>query len=344
VTFSDAARARLPKAYGEAKQNTGLHSGHDAVARRALGLRGTTEMSVKTQPWHLPYEEATVNTSGDSGFDPLGELLEFVFDGDCKRKYLAVLWTGAIDDSADRTQQEVIISAALIGKREEWEDLRVDWRRRLDQDEIPYFKSSHCLGLWGPFSKYRDVVKYPKPVGRKIADKIQDDLDQIIHRCGLKGVGAIIPVPLYKRFQSDPIYSGVCSKDPYHWAVQTVWMQCTTAMQELGRGNVITFAHDDGDNFPVLHKLYKDYKKKNKNTSKRLADFIPLDDKTHSSIQAADVAASVTHHYAVEWINDPSETKLQRLNKTMYRISIWDERFARLILDNELKLKAEETM
>ncbi|MFI5108735.1 MAG: hypothetical protein ACHP78_07810, partial [Terriglobales bacterium] len=220
-----------------------------------------------------------------------------------------------------------------------WEALRIAWRKRLDQDSIAYFKSSDCRHLRGQFFKYRGLAKYPPPLGRETADRIQADLDQIIHDCRLMGVGAIIPVPLYQRVQSDPRYSQVRTKDPYHWAVQTVWMQCAAGMKELGRGHVITFAHDDCQTFPSLHDLYKGYKQKNKKTTKLLAGFIPLEDKTNPPIQAADLAASVTHRYAVEWLNDPSGTKLKRLRATMYRMSIWDDEFARLVLDNELKRK-----
>jgi hypothetical protein len=31
------------------------------------------------------------------------------------------------------------------------------------------------------------------------------------------------------------------ASDPYHWAVQTVWMLCLNEMQALGEDNVIAF-------------------------------------------------------------------------------------------------------
>ncbi|MFZ3209913.1 MAG: hypothetical protein WA188_00220 [Terriglobales bacterium] len=245
-----------------------------------------------------------------------------------------------IDDSADRDREKVIISAALIGDKDRWQALRIAWRKRLDEDGLEYFKSSQCRHLRRQFFKYRDQQKYPPPLGREAADRVQADLDQIIHDCRLMGVGAIIPVPLYRRFQADPQYAGVCAHDPYEWAVQTVWMQCVQGMQELGRGHVVTFAHDDCSNFHLLDQLYKGYKQANRKSSRRLAGFSPLEDKTTPPIQAADVAASVTHRYAVEWIDDRSTTRLQRLMGTMYRISIWDDEFAKLVLDNEVKRRA----
>lgn len=244
-----------------------------------------------------------------------------------------------IDDSADRDRQKVVISAALIGDKDRWQTLQTAWRNRLNQDGIAYFRSSACRYLRGQFQKFRDPLKFPRPTGRETADRLQADLDRIIHACNLMGVAAIIPMPLYQKFKSDPRYSGVCAKDPYHWAVQTVWMQCTEVMSKLGRGNVIAFGHDDCAAFSVLHELYKSYKKKNRTAQKIFAGFRALDDKSNPSIQAADVAASVTHLYSVQWLENPTTITLQRLKESMYRISIWDEPFARKVLDNELRKK-----
>ncbi len=270
---------------------------------------------------------------------PIEELIDFIFEGKCEGKYLAVLWNATIDDSADRDREKVVISAALFGHRDDWQALRVAWRKRLDRDGIEYFRSSDCRNLRGQFFKYRDLEKFPKPLGRETANRMQADLDQIIHSLKLFGVGAIIPIPLCRKLQSDSRYSKVCAIDPYHWAVQTVWMQCTGAMRELGRGNIISFAHDEGDSFSTLYKLYQEYKAKNITAKKLFVGFTSLDDKTNPPIQAADVAASVTQRYAIEWLDDPSTAALERLKQSMYRISVWDETFAHLVLDNELRKK-----
>jgi hypothetical protein len=154
----------------------------------------------------------------------------------------------------------------------------------LKQDEIDYFKSSHCRHLRGQFFKYRDQQKYPPPTGRETADRVQADLDQIIRHSNVLGVSCIIPVPLYSRFENDPNYVAVSSKDAYHWAVQTVWMLCAEVMREMDRGNIVTLAHDNTVDFETLRQLYKGYKR----TSTTLAcwgDLIPRDDKTNPPIR-----------------------------------------------------------
>jgi hypothetical protein len=242
-----------------------------------------------------------------------------------------------IDDSADRNREKVVISGAALGDAARWSALRATWRERLARDGIEYFKSSHCRYLQGQFHKYRDEVKYPKPLGRDTADQIQNDLHGLLKQCRVITLGAVIPVPLYKQFQENPKYSRLDLRNPYHWAVQTVWMMCAKTMKKLGRGNVVTFAHDNGNDYPFLLELYKAFKKKNRHSAKVMHEFIPLNDKTNPPIQAADVAASVTHLHALEWIANPGPLTLKQLEGTMYWITVWNEEYATEVMDNELR-------
>jgi hypothetical protein len=265
---------------------------------------------------------------------PIEELLDFIEDG--QERCLAVLYHGMIDDSADRDRQKVVISGALIGDRNQWESLRVSWRKRLSLDDIAYFKSSECKNLRGEFFKYRSETNYPLPEGRQTADRMRNDLDAIIRECKLVGVACIIPMPLWRKLQADSLYAPLVAKDPYHWAVQTVWTLSAHTMKALGRGNIVTFAHDDCDHFHILHALYKGYKERNRKDARVMAEFIPLDDKTNPPIQAADVATSVTQELAMEWVDNPTTATLKRLRDSMYKIAHWDEDFARTVLDIEL--------
>ncbi len=96
-------------------------------------------------------------------------------------------------------------------------------------------------------------------------------------------------------------------------------------MEELGRNHTVTFAYDDGDNYDRLRNLFRDYKAKNPKNARRMADFVPLDDKKHPTIQAADMAASVTQRFAVEWAENPNEATLKRLKTSMYKIVVSTE-------------------
>jgi len=247
---------------------------------------------------------------------------------------LAVLWRASIDDSADRNREKVIISACLIGDCERWRDLVRPWKIKLATNNLNYFKSSECGALSGEFLQFRSEQKYPKPMGREAADKIRDDLDQIIKNSEVQGIGVIVPVPVFNKIYSEPRYAAIISSpDPYQWAVQLLWNQCAKGMEELGRNHTVTFAHDDGDNYDRLRNLFRDYKAKNPKNARRMADFVPLDDKKHPTIQAADVAASVTQRFAVEWAGNPNEATLKRLKTSMYKIVVSTEEWTQEALE-----------
>jgi hypothetical protein len=69
------------------------------------------------------------------------------------------------------------------------------------------------------------------------ADKIRDDLDQIIKSSGVRGIGVIVPVPVFNKIYAEPQYAAMISSDPYEWAVQLLWNQCVKGMEELGRNH-----------------------------------------------------------------------------------------------------------
>jgi hypothetical protein len=69
-----------------------------------------------------------------------------------------------------------------------------------------------------------------------------------------------------------------------------------------------------------------------------MGDFVPLDDKLNPSIQAADVIADVTHTVAstIEQWEPVPKVEFERLRKRMYTIAVWDENFAKAVLEQEL--------
>jgi hypothetical protein len=248
-------------------------------------------------------------------------------------KELAVLWRASIDDSADRNREKVIISACLMGDCEQWREVVRPWKVKLAENNLNYFKSSECGALSGEFLQFRSEQKYPKPLGRQTADRIRDELDQIIKNSRVCGFGVIVPVSVFDRVYAEPQYAELLSSDPYELAVQLLWDECAKGMEALGRNHVVTFAHDDGDNYDRLRRLFQDYKVKNPKHAQRIADLVSLDDKKHPTIQAADVAASVTQRFAVQWAENPSEATFERLESSMYKVAISTEEWLRSALD-----------
>lgn len=251
---------------------------------------------------------------------PAHELFSLLFDDDSEEKYLAMLHRAYIDDSADRNRERVIISGAIVGNEYQWKPFYKPWRERLAQDGLEYFKDSHCKTLNGQFHKFRGL---PNNDGRIRADKVRDDLDAIIKNTQLGTIGVVLPVPFHDAMLADPAKFGPVPKIPYHLAFQQVLAECAKLMKLVGRNSIVTFVHDDGSDFPVLHEIYKLFKEVNPKLGRVMADFVPLDDKLHPPLQAADVAASVTYRYAEDWSANPTPDNLKRLRDTMYKIVFW---------------------
>lgn len=232
-----------------------------------------------------------------------------------------MLYHAYIDDSADRKRERVIVAGALIGQKEKWDNLNRRWNERLSQDGIQYFKSSHCETLNGQFHKFRALGLEE---GKRKAAAIRDDLDTIIHSSLLTGVGVTLSVSFHKTMLSDAQKFGEIPTIPYRLAFQQLIAECGKAMTLLrGRGHIVTFGHDNGDDFNALHDLYREFKQRNPRYAGILLDFISLDDKLHPPVQAADVAAWVTLQFASKYMSDPTENNMERLRGSMYKIVNW---------------------
>jgi hypothetical protein len=233
-----------------------------------------------------------------------------------------MLFKAYLDDSADRNRERIVVSGAIVGDEQQWACLNRKWRERLAQDGLLYFKSSHCNSLNGQFHKFRSL---PNGEGKQRADKIRDDLDAIIRNSELMTLGGTLPVPFHKVMLADPRKFGRLPTVPYRLVFQQVLAECAYAMIQMGRNHIVTFAHDDGEDFRLLHSIYRDFKKANPRYSKVMAEFVPLGDKTHPPIQAADVAAWVTFRYAEEWAINPSFDNLKRMRESVYKMVIWTD-------------------
>ena len=107
------------------------------------------------------------------------------------------------------------------------------------QTDWEYFKSSHCNSLNGQFHKFRGL---PNGEGKKRADSVRDDLDQILRQSKLMTLGAVLPIPFFHKMQAAPEKFGVVPAVPYQMAFQQVLAECAAAMKEIGRNSSDTMA------------------------------------------------------------------------------------------------------
>ena len=152
---------------------------------------------------------------------------------------------------------------------------------------------------------------------------VRDDLDKIIHTSMLTGVGVAVSVPFHGVMRNDSGKFGAIPAVPYRLAFQQVLAECAKAMKVLGRGNMVTFGHDDGNDYDDLRRIYLDFKKANPRYQSVMGDFVPLDDKQHPPVQAADVSASIVRKYAEAYASNPTTDNMKRMKDNMYKIVNW---------------------
>jgi hypothetical protein len=178
-----------------------------------------------------------------------------------------------------------------------------------------------CKGLAGQFHKFR---QYGGEEGKRHALEIRDDLYQIVRNSPVMMLGVTLSVPFHRTMLGDTATFGRIPEVPYRLAFQQVIAECGKAMLLLGRGSVVTFWHDEGNDFKALHELYDRFKELNPQYSNVLRDFAPLDDTQHPPMQAADVAAWMAYQFANDFCDNGGQVGpdnvIHRVDGHFYKI------------------------
>ncbi|NYF88064.1 DUF3800 domain-containing protein [Tunturiibacter empetritectus] len=201
-----------------------------------------------------------------------------------------------IDDSKDSKQEKVFVSAGFLANKIDWSHLTDEWNRCLIRHGIAYYKTSEYKMMKGQFERFRSV-------GRTTAKQIKAELQQIVknHHQTIAGVAVAVNVQDYLKVCLRPEAKSIFSKNTYHRALESlVFQTCKKVRRDLGRKIQIAFVHDEGDDYPELLLLYKDFKKKNPKTAKMMAGFTIQDDKITPALQMADMIANNIQRKAVK--------------------------------------------
>jgi hypothetical protein len=252
-----------------------------------------------------------------------------------------------IDDSADQTQERVMLAGAFMGWYHQWSGIRKTWKKRLKQDGLTFFHSTECRSLQGEFSKFRDVSKYPKPLGRQAADRVRDDLDAIIHGSGVMGMACCVPMKVYKEIRQTVTNAAeILPKDAYELALKCVFTLCAeTAMKEMKDigPQRVAFICDQSSYAPRISKMYDEFSKQNKVYEGVIEGLVHQDDKKHPPLQAADLMAHLAKDRFSDWLDDPAiftnkpEMKKRLQQLSVYAITICNEEWLLNLVDLERK-------
>src|SRR6185437_12867071 len=147
-----------------------------------------------------------------------------------------------VDDSADEKHEKAAVAGAFIGPLRYWEQLSKDWRKKLRQDGLSYFRSTEYYSLRGEFERYRDRVNYPKPRGSEAAHALRDDLDAIIKKMQLVGMAVAVPLDVYRDIRlNEPGAGEIFAEDAFVFALQMLIERCVAVSREQFGGTRLAF-------------------------------------------------------------------------------------------------------
>jgi hypothetical protein len=245
-----------------------------------------------------------------------------------------------VDDSSDEKQEKAVVAGAFIAPRTYWERFSKEWRKRLNQDGLKYFRSSEYYSLRGEFERYRDPLKYPKPLGSNAARALRDDLDALIEKMQLWGMAVAIPLAMYHEVRlNEPQADQIFGPDAFEMALQSLIERCVDASKQEFGGTRLVFICDDSSRSVRVSQIYSSFKEKNQSLSKFIGALVHADDKAVPALQAADLMAHLSREYYMKWLDDPSGATLTRLKDSVWKISAWDRDFMLTGLEHEKRAR-----
>jgi hypothetical protein len=262
----------------------------------------------------------------------LDDLYQLIFPADRKvNGYMCMVYHSFLDDSHDRGAKRIMVSAGFCGTRDRWAAFRADWRQKLKEHRLCYFKSSECHSVSGPFAKLRNGDKaHATTEERAQARGIRAQfLDVIRAHPLIRGIGIAVQLEHYRRYAAMPRVKEVLPENPYKAALSSVMFETVGHIRSACKydTNMVAFVHDEGDDFPELWKCYSAFKEINKKTGRYLAGFQSMDDKKTPELQAADLIANHATYLAEKRLDLRDAVVEMRENISM--LGVWDEEYIR---------------
>jgi hypothetical protein len=239
-----------------------------------------------------------------------------------------------LDDSKDRGAQRVMVSAGFYAGKGDWEAFRLDWKRVLKSHNIDYFKSSECHSVTKQFSRFKKG-SYPTSDERASAREVRSQLLSVLSRHPLiRGVGVAVQLEDYRRIAAHPEAAPILPVDPYRAALSSVMFETVKDMRKRSSHSMVTFVHDQEDDFDDLRLCYQAFRRMNKRTARFIGGFEPLDDKRTPELQAADLIANHTTFLASAKLDSRDAVVEMRANTV--RLGYWDENYIVAVLKRGL--------
>lgn len=248
-----------------------------------------------------------------------------------------MIFTCFLDDSKDRTQTRLMVSAGFFGAKDDWKSLRIAWKRVLRKHGMDYFKSSEYYRLEGQFARFRTNA-FPPPKGREAARQVRSDLQTVLKgHPGIAGIGVAVLLDAYNKVLSRSEALKALPRNPYLAALNSVVFETVRKLRTIPGHNAVQFVHDNGDDFDVLRSSYEKFKQLNPTTAKKMGSFIPRDDKDDPELQAADMVSNYTMQLGLEALDrGDMRPTLKEMKSNIVKLGYWDENYILSVVKRKL--------
>jgi hypothetical protein len=228
-----------------------------------------------------------------------------------------------LEESADRKQEIIFVAAGFVGREDFWTKFESEWRTKLDDGGIKYYKTSHWKHLKGQF----------EGLERSAADKIRADLQAVIQSNRIIAFGLGIIMKDYNKVRSEmPEAIFFYEDDPSVPAFYHLMDVMNRTVRKKAKGCSIRFIYDDSSKSAKISHAFESLRKVHPIVGKTLETLAPFDDKEHPSLQATDLLAEVTKGVFTEWLAEGRPQTVPIPNgweQNMEPCLVMDERYLR---------------
>lgn len=216
---------------------------------------------------------------------------------------MGFMWS-ALDESTDKKQKYGFVVAGYLARQEDWTEIERKWTLRLESESDPepmkYFSTSECGFLSGQFARFRDPVKYPRPLGRQAADKIRLDLLEIVKNSPAYGCALGLGFNDYKAVRRKSERNRkVLLPDPYeHMYTMLMIIIAGDLEEEYEEGlfparETCAYLCDGHDKYAKVKGVYEELKRHNPTCAQWMGSITDMDNEDSPALQAGDLLAGL---------------------------------------------------
>lgn len=207
-----------------------------------------------------------------------------------------------LDESADETRTGVYAVGVFLASEAYSRVIEHAWSKRLSEDAVPYFRSTDCRAVVGPFRSLRQ--KYGGlENAREAAARIRADLEEILLSFHWIGLGIGVVVEDYDVVLKEIPETGFFfAKDHTIAAYSQIIYEIARAIRKKAPGHAVSFMIDGSSSREKIQDAVRAIKIIHPVVGSSITTITAGDDKTVVSLQVADLLASIVKDSFLKWL------------------------------------------